>query len=1048
MPKGWKPASNNLQTNDKPTMPKGWKPASNNLQTNDKLGDSLYLSIASIDPKLRLEFSEKILQTNKDDALTWNAYGYSLAELGKIDESFMAFDKALDINPKSYLALSNKGHLYLSISQNEKALQYFGDALEIIEEILKKNPNEFAAIKTKIDILYVLERYDEALDCINNAVKLLPNNDILWEKKCLILFLLKNYENALQSAEKALEINQKNIEALRDKGNIFQELGRLEEGIKCYDLVLQLRRDDIYSIINKGVVLSNLGQYQEAVTMYDRALAIEPNDVDVLYNKGLTLYNLGQYEEAVTMYDRALAIEPNGVDVLKSNGLALDNLGQYKDAIAMYDKALAIEPNDVDVLYNKGLALDKLGQYKDAVTMYDKALAIEPSNLKALNNKGIVLSKMGQYKEAIAMYDRVLATEPSNFSALGNKGTVLDSMGQYNEAIAMYDRVLAIEPNGIDTLYNKGVALDKMGQYNEAIAMYDRVLAIEPNGIDVLYNKGIALYNLGQYQDAIAMYDRVLAIEPNDVDALKSKGLALDILNRPLAVDSTTDPNFLVSDLLTRLHEKSLHSIMSQNKQFSIVLDYVNGKISLKEGNNTLWTREIERPINSAVSDMGRVVLLHSDHPQSSSKVSNPKEFIDLGGIFIVIEKSGEQIFSYNFGSNLQGCAISPDGNLVSVSTLAPDNSVYCFDLQQKRLLWKYKNHARRKVLKLQFRGNKIDVYTGRIQNTPKKEYVLQLDGTLVPKYAKEKDAINMIKKQRPEQKVESLIMLVNSGKRRKVLEGVAQLKSFVKTKGSFSYYKRIVESLSKHIDTKDEELFDAVWYVVSEMVRIQPGVGEQIIPDIISRFKRTSRELDFLGHLGYLGGINPNWVMNELPLIKLNVTSGGGDERRNAIFAIGRIGAVDVNLVKEVIPVILEYLRNPEKVRKDLEDHATKIYHYPGGGTGIESRSFGDNFLTGECIDALGEIGKNFPEFVRDSLPLLKDLSENSLDPYIVKKAKSAVDAIEGLNSKLEELQEKEEEAHEEEKKVDSLKEHEETKKPERDYFSKSAFVRKNYDK
>lgn len=90
----------------------------------------------------------------------------------------------------------------------------------------------------------------------------------------------------------------------------------------------------------------------------------------------------------------------------------------------------------------------------------------------------------------------------------------------------------------------------------------------------------------------------------------------------------------------------------------------------------------------------------------------------------------------------------------------------------------------------------------------------------------------------------------------------------------------------------------------------------------------------------------------------------------------------------------------------------------------------------------------------------MLKDLSKNSPDPKIVKKTKSAIDAIEGLNRKLV-LQEKEEEEHEEEKnnQIDSLKEHEErkdstdhtkqeTKKPERDYFSKSAFVRKYYDK
>lgn len=93
-----------------------------------------------------------------------------------------------------------------------------------------------------------------------------------------------------------------------------------------------------------------------------------------------------------------------------------------------------------------------------------------------------------------------------------------------------------------------------------------------------------------------------------------------------------------------------------------------------------------------------------------------------MGGKLTVTEKSGEEIFAYDFGSNVEPCAISSDGNLVSVATAMPDNSVYCFDPQQKTMLWKYKNHSKIGVaLGLKLYGNEIDVFVGASMATKEK---------------------------------------------------------------------------------------------------------------------------------------------------------------------------------------------------------------------------------------------------------------------------------------------------------------------------------------
>jgi DnaJ domain len=156
----------------------------------------------------------------------------------------------------------------------------------------------------------------------------------------------------------------------------------------------------------------------------------------------------------------------------------------------------------------------------------------------------------------------------------------------------------------------------------------------------------------------------------------------------------------------------------SLDRQFSVVFSdgyldsrsdpprWISGKVFLIEKDNLLWIKEIERPTNAAVSDNGTVALLYSLYRDSASLLSS-KEFFDLGGTLAVIEKSGKTLFTYDFGSNIEGCAITRDGNLVSVGTLYPDNSVYCFYVgEKKELSWKYKGYNRKNAAPgLEFRG-------------------------------------------------------------------------------------------------------------------------------------------------------------------------------------------------------------------------------------------------------------------------------------------------------------------------------------------------------
>lgn len=453
----------------------------------------------------------------------------------------------------------------------------------------------------------------------------------------------------------------------------------------------------------------------------------------------------------------------------------------------------------------------------------------------------------------------------------------------------------------------------------------------------------------------------------------------------------------------------------SQNRQFSIVFRdgfgytnrWINGKACLIEKDELIWVKEFERPWNAAVSDTGRVALIYTINRDYSRISSSPKEFTDLGCKLNVFERSGKEIFRFDFGSNIEACAISSNGNLVSVATAMPDNSVYCFEPEKNRLIWKYKNHNKMSiVLGLKIKDNEIEVFAGNSTASMEKEYALKLDGTLTQQYETEIIALGKIKKIPTRERVDPILEMISSNDRRQVISGLFELKSLVTTKGSLTHYSKIADTLGKLM--QDDELFYSVWEVIRKMLKKDSAPIAPLVPNIIHWFNNKSEShhvTAFLAALGELGKANPVWIKSEAEYIKEKLRSKDWNERRYAALAIGSICSVEPSFAKDVIPLLIGYASHPELVRKELEDlnrenlstskFSSQFFVDIKFTISTSVDSIGPTWVQDACIDAMGMIGSRSPEWVNDVIPILEELSKNAPSPYTVKNALRALEVL-----------------------------------------------------
>jgi DnaJ domain len=479
-------------------------------------------------------------------------------------------------------------------------------------------------------------------------------------------------------------------------------------------------------------------------------------------------------------------------------------------------------------------------------------------------------------------------------------------------------------------------------------------------------------------------------------------------VNEYSQVEITQGDAFLYGTLVTSKAVK-YSVIFCDGYGYTDTKEWRKGKVCLIEKDEIIWVKEYERPWNAAVSDEGRVALVHTFNRDTSSLTSAPKEFIDLGSKLSVIEVSGEEKWNHDFGSNAEACTISSDGNLISVATLMPDYSVYCFDCGQRILLWKYKNPSNISgISDLEFNGDKLEVFS-QWNGTKEKEYELKLDGTLTQEYNDKLDAFMKIKKLVPKERVKPVLGMIRSSNTREVVQGLAELKSLVTTKGSLSEYARIADTLRSVIN--DDNLFYSVWEVIRKMLKKQPSVIDPLVPNIISWFKHkheTPHITAFLLALGELGKVNPSWIKKDWDFVKASLKSKQWNERRYAIIAIGLVGSVEPSLVKDVIPELMEYVADPEKVAKELDylagvEPSTSNFHSPFANVTIKftiksnTDTIAPTWLRDASIDAIGKIGMQFPDLVAEAIPLLERISKDALEPYTIKKAIKALESIRG---------------------------------------------------
>ncbi len=197
----------------------------------------------------------------------------TLAEVYEKEEKYsVAVDeyiRATEINNKDIKLNYNIARLLSKTERSE-------EAITVLQDILKKNPEYYEATNLLGEVLCANERYKEAINVYMNALRYNPGNYDLYYNLGMVFTMTNDFQRAKEFYEKAAEINSLLYNAKLSIGQIALIAGDLDEAEQYFKESLKGEDVEAGSYYYLSQVAMLKGDKEKATNYMNIAVELDP----------------------------------------------------------------------------------------------------------------------------------------------------------------------------------------------------------------------------------------------------------------------------------------------------------------------------------------------------------------------------------------------------------------------------------------------------------------------------------------------------------------------------------------------------------------------------------------------------------------------------------------------------------------------------------------------------------------------------------------------------------------------------------------------------
>lgn len=377
----------------------------------------------------------------------------------------------LQSNPGDISSMLSLANLYLQEARTTgNHLYYDKAAMKSVNDVLKRDQNNFEALSLKATILLSEHHFTEALALATQAVDINPYNAFVYGILVDGYVETGNYQAAVENLEKMIAIRPDSrsyarvsylreihgdfpgaIEAMKlavgagapgdestawtraQLGELYEKTGDFKSAEMHYLIALDERKGYAYALAGVARIAAINKEYKHAIALYQQA---DSSIHDYSIKEELSeVYRLsGQHEKASAM-DRAIV---EAMLATTNKRMADDSIGHYSDRELAYAYLKANENN-------KAL--------EHALAEYNR----RPDNIDVNETVAWVYYLRGDYAKALPYLKAALKTNSKNPNLLCRAGLIYNKNGNFTIARKLLQEVVAGNANISPDLKSEGI---------------------------------------------------------------------------------------------------------------------------------------------------------------------------------------------------------------------------------------------------------------------------------------------------------------------------------------------------------------------------------------------------------------------------------------------------------------------------------------------------------------------------------------------------------------------------------------------------------------
>ena len=321
------------------------------------------------------------------------------------------------------------------------------EAIAAYGEVLAVDPDNFAALRRRAQVLYYDGRREEATHDFAAALFQKPDDGETWVAYGDCLSTLGQHAAAAGAYRNALEHGQENAATYTRLGNALKLSGDKEAALTAFGAAIRARLDDPNAYINRGDLLMEMKRERDAIEDYTRAVEFQPKGPVGYMLRATAWGQVREFDRAVKDLAQYIELRPDDPQGYAMRGAANDSLGEYQKALADYAESLRRQPRNPRVLLARGSLLHRYGNYADALADFDRAIEIDPSRAYLWMSRGGTQLALGSFEKALSDRTKAVELAPSNASMYYARAVVYSAMARKEQAAADLRRTLDLDPD-------------------------------------------------------------------------------------------------------------------------------------------------------------------------------------------------------------------------------------------------------------------------------------------------------------------------------------------------------------------------------------------------------------------------------------------------------------------------------------------------------------------------------------------------------------------------------------------------------------------------